>query len=201
MTTTHVPPVDPTRTLGQLVAERPARARVLERLGLDYCCHGDRPLGDAAAEAGVDVDVAIAELAAVVDTAGAEVDALPPVELVDHILTTHHEYLHEELPLLDALAAKVRDVHGERHPELHEVARLFGELRADLEPHLAKEEQVLFPAIRRLVEEGPVELPFGTIANPIRVMAAEHEGAGELLEALRAATSGYRVPADGCASY
>jgi len=198
--TTDQPAVDVHRSLGELVAERPARARVLERIGLDYCCHGARTLADASAEAGLDALAVAVELAAVYDVADADVDQLAPVPLVDHILAAHHAYLHEELPLLDALAAKVRDVHGERHPELADVARLVTAIRADLEPHLAKEEQVLFPAIRRLAE-GPVELPFGSIANPIRVMATEHEGAGDLLAALRRATGGYVVPDDGCASY
>lgn len=200
MTTTDLPPIDVERTLGELVAERPARARVLERAGLDYCCHGDRRLVDAAVSAQLDLDELVAALSAVTDTTDADIDGLGPVPLVDHILATHHAYLHEELPLLVALADKVRDVHGARHPELVDVARLVAAIRSDLEPHLAKEEQVLFPAIRRLAA-GPVELPFGTIDAPIRVMLAEHEVAGELLEALRDVAGDYEVPADGCASY
>ena len=87
-----------------------------------------------------------------------------------HIVDTHHRYLHAELPLLEALAAKVVTVHGERHPELTDVHRQVAELRADLEPHLMKEERVLFPAIAALAD-GPAEFPFGSVANPIRVMA------------------------------
>jgi regulator of cell morphogenesis and NO signaling len=201
MPTTDVPFADLDRTLGELVAERPARARVLERVDLDYCCGGRRSLRDAAVEAGLDpVDVA-AQLAAVTDTHGADVDALGPMALVDHILTTHHAYLHEELPLLDALAVKVRDVHGERHPELVEVAMLVGELRADLEPHLAREEEVLFPAIRVLAAGGPAEFMFGSIRNPIAVLLAEHDRAGELLAGLRRQAVDYALPGDACGSY
>ena len=198
--TSATPTVDVDRTLGELVAERPARARVLERAGIDYCCHGDRPLADAAAAAGIDAAALAADLAGVTDTSGADVDRLGPAELVAHIVATHHAYLHEELPLLDALAAKVLSVHGGRHPELQEVARLVAEIRADLEPHLAKEETVLFPAIDRLAA-GPAQFPFGTVANPISVMLREHDAVGDLLERLRAATGGYAAPEDGCASY
>ena len=91
-------------------------------------------------------------------------------------------------------------MHGQRHPELAEVARLVSDLRADLEPHMAREERVLFPAIRELAE-GPASFPFGSISNPIRVMLAEHDRVGQLLEQLRAASVDYAVPADGCASY
>jgi regulator of cell morphogenesis and NO signaling len=197
--TTAIPAIDTNRTLGDIVAERPGRARVLERAGLDYCCHGRRTLADAATDADLDAAALALELAQVDDPVGADVDALGPVELVDHIVATHHEYLHDELPLLHALASRVRDVHSARHPELHEVARLVAALRADLEPHLAKEEQVLFPAIRRLADGGLP--PFGPITSPIRVMEAEHEQAGELLVELRAASGGYQPPEDACASY
>lgn len=200
MSATEVPAIDLDRTLGDLVAERPARARVLERAGIDYCCHGQRLLRDAAVEAGLDPHAVAAALALVTDTEGVEVDRLSPVDLVDHIVDTHHAYLHEELPLIDALATKVRDVHGQRHPELVEVARLVREIRVDLEPHLAKEERVLFPAIRAAAD-GQTEFPFGSISAPVQLMQAEHDRAGELLAELRAAALGYVVPDDGCASY
>ena len=187
-----------TRTLGELVAEAPGRAAVLDRLGLDYCCHGQRTLADACTEAGLAAEVVVAEL----DTAISRPVDHPtdPAALADHIESTHHTYLHAELPALDTLAAKVAGVHGERHPELAEVHRLVVALRADLEPHLLKEEQVLFPAIRALVGGGR-EFRFGTVHNPIRMMSMEHDRAGELLAALRDVTGAYRVPDDGCASY
>ena len=200
MSTIDVPPVDVRRSLGDLVAERPARARVLERVGLDYCCHGQRSLTEAGEAAGLDVPALARELAEVDDDTDAEVDRLDPVGLVDHILQTHHAYLHQELPLLVALADKVRDVHGERHPELAAVAQIVQEIRRDLEPHLAKEENVLFPAIRDLAD-GATEFSFGAMADPIRVMFAEHDQAGELLARLRQAAGDYLVPADGCTSY
>jgi regulator of cell morphogenesis and NO signaling len=188
------------RTLGDLVAERPARARVLERLGIDYCCHGQRTLVDASGAAGLDPQAVAAEIEAVLDDTDADVDRLEPVALLDHILATHHRYLHEELPLLVALAEKVRDVHGSRHPELGRVAALVREIRDDLEPHLGKEERVLFPAIRDWAD-GQRSFPFGTLSDPVRMLMLEHDRAGELLEQLRSATSGYTPPADGCASY
>ena len=187
-------------TLGDLVAANPAVARVLEPLGLDYCCRGDRTLVDACAATGADASVvaaAIADLDVEGDTTWTSLDA--PV-LAAHIVDTHHRYLHEELPLLDALAAKVLSVHGDRHAELADVQRLVAEVRADLEPHLIKEERVLFPAINALAD-GQTEFAFGSVANPIRMMMIEHDRAGELLTELRAVTDTYRVPEDVCASY
>jgi regulator of cell morphogenesis and NO signaling len=123
-----------------------------------------------------------------------------PVALIDDIVLGHHAFLREELPALGALAAKVNVVHGGRHPELAAVHQLVVALQADLEPHMLKEERILFPAIR-LLAGGQRQFPFGPVHNPIRMMRLEHEQAGDLLAALRRATAGYAVPADGCASY
>ncbi|HKE74389.1 MAG TPA: iron-sulfur cluster repair di-iron protein [Acidimicrobiales bacterium] len=188
------------QTLGDLVTARPAAARILERHGLDYCCGGDRPLTEACDAAGVDVGDVVADLDELAPGDPEAWAALPPPGLAADIVATHHAYLHEELPLLDALADKVLRVHGDRHPELAEVRRLVAALAADLAPHLLKEERVLFPAIA-LLAEGHRDFPFGSIAAPITMMLAEHDRAGELLAALRAATGAYRPPADACASY
>lgn len=200
--------IDTCTSLGDLVTNHPRLAGELERRGLDYCCGGGRSLGDAAREAGLDPITVAAELS---DAAAAHEDAdegPPPwaamgiVQLTEHIVDTHHRYLWEELPRAEALAEKIAGVHGGRHPELAEVRRLVTELRTDLEQHLAKEERVLFPAIRALATDSPVpEFPFGHVANPIGMMLLEHDRAGELLADLRRITDGYRVPDDGCASY
>ncbi len=194
--------IDPSITLAELVTQRPALARELERRSLDYCCGGQRTLAEACAAQGLDVD----ETATALDAApGGEIApwaTFGPAELVDHLQATHHAYLHDELPRLTALADKVAQVHGGRHPELLDVQRLYGELRDDLEPHLAKEERVLFPMIRELAaaDTAPT-FHCGTLRNPISVMLREHDRAGELLERLRAMTDGFVIPDDACASY
>ena len=189
-----------TRTLGDIVAGNPATARALDRLGLDYCCHGQRSLESACAEAGLDPVAVLAELGAIGPGGDTSWARLEPPALADHIVESHHRYLKEELPLLDALAEKVLAVHGERHPELAGVRALVREIRSDMEPHLVKEERILFPAIHDLAG-GRRDFPFGTVANPVRMMLFEHDRAGDLLAALRAATGGYAVPEDACASY
>jgi regulator of cell morphogenesis and NO signaling len=194
MTDTHSP------SLADIVAGNPAAGRVLDGFGLDFCCHGERSLESACAAAGIDPGAVEASLREVHSTEDATWTTLDPAALAAHIVTTHHAYLHEELPLLDALAAKVLEVHGTRHPERGEVRRLVRELRADLEPHLLKEEQILFPAITELAN-GRRPLPFVWVADPIRVMSADHDRDGELLRRLRRATADYVVPDDGCASY
>jgi regulator of cell morphogenesis and NO signaling len=196
------------RTLAELVIAHPGAARALERHGLDYCCHGDRSLGDACRTAGLDPEMVASELSmGELSTGELAADPAPwahlgVAALVDHVEAVHHQFLWEELPRVGELVAKVVGVHGERHPELEQVATRFEMLRADLEPHLVKEEQVLVPMIRQLANATTrPTFHCGRISNPISVMMREHDRAGELLAELRALTNGYRVPDDGCASY
>lgn len=195
--------IDPAMTLGDIVTLRPSLAADLERRGLDYCCHGGRTLAEAARDAGLDAQTVADELSAMhADDSVAEWASLGLAELVDHIETVHHHYLWAELPRISALVDKIVTVHGERHPELADVQRLYTELRSDLEPHLVREEQELFPLIRQLAAaaDGP-QVDTHEIAAQIATLMSEHETVGELLEELNRVTSGYTTPADGCASY
>jgi regulator of cell morphogenesis and NO signaling len=195
--------IDPSMTLGDIVTLRPSLAADLERRGLDYCCHGDRTLADAARAAGLDAQTVADELSAAhADEPAAGWATLVPAELVDHIETVHHHYLWAALPRISALVDKIVTVHGERHPELAEVQRLYTELRPDLEPHLTREEQELFPMIRQLAATADEpQVDKRALAAHVDALVSEHETVGELLEDLNRVTSGYTTPTDGCASY
>lgn len=194
--------MDTTTTLAEIVTCDPGAARVLEAHHLDYCCGGSESLDAACATAGLDPAVVLAELTARPSGPAPDWSHMPPAQLADHIEDTHHAYLHRELPRLEALATKVAGVHRSRHPELDDVTSLVAALREDLEPHLAKEEQVLFPMIRELAGGAdPSTFHCGSLANPIRAMLAEHDRAGDLLARLRTVTGDQTVPDDGCASY
>jgi regulator of cell morphogenesis and NO signaling len=110
---------------------------------------------------------------------------------VTHILVAYHQPLKEELPRLEAMARKVLQVHGEKEPQmLAELLAVFLGLKAELEPHMEKEEQILFPMIERrqgVLADGPVE-----------VMREEHDRAGLALKRLRELTNDYEVPPRAC---
>lgn len=193
-------------TVGQLVVERPSWARVFEKLGIDYCCGGKKPLRQAIEEKGLAAEQVVAELEQ--EKSGSQKTAernwatASMTDLCDHIEQTHHEYLRQELPRLEFLTQKVADRHGDRRPELREVHRVMMALKDELESHMAKEEQVLFPICRRL--DTADELPqshCGSVNNPIVVMIREHDDAGDALARLRELTDNYTLPADACNTY
>jgi len=195
--------LDVSMTLAEAVDAFPVLAREFEKRGWDYCCGGNRTLDESCTLAGLDPSSTIAELSwlsAMVEPA--EWTTMAADVLVDHLEATHHRFLCDELPRVTTLVDKLVGTHGERHRELVDVAQCFATLRADLEPHLVKEERVLFPMIRELaVSTDAPSFHCGSLRNPISVMLSEHDAVGELLATLRQLTSGYTPPADGCATY
>ena len=185
--------IDPSASLGLLVAERPARAELFERLRLDYCCGGRQTLAQACQRRGLDPE-----------TVGRMLEALEAspldqwhierndwrrasiAELCEHIVAAHHDRLRAELPRIEGLLTTVVRVHGAGHRELHDLQRLFGAMRHELESHLETEERVLFPACRAAeAERTPVDR---------RLLAAheqEHGATGDALAALRELANDY----------
>ena len=194
--------IDTTMTLAALVDAHPQLAREFERRGLDYCCGGQQSLADACAGRGLDASTFNDLAAAITEDDAGDWSTFGVTDLVHHLEATHHRYLWGEMPRLSALIAKVMSVHGQRHSELADIASCYEEARADLEPHMLKEERVLFPMICELaVATEPPSFHCGTLRNPISMMLREHDVVGGLLARLRHLTNGYETPADGCASY
>ncbi len=206
--------VDGQMLVRDVVVRFPQARAALEALGVDYCCGGARPLAEAAKEAGVDlaqvlaaVNRAIAAPASAAESAAPDWAAASLTALADHILATHHAYMKRELPHLEALFAKVLRAHGAKHGDvLRQVHGVFTALRAEIEAHLMKEEQVLFPCIAEMDAQVAATrtvppMHCGTIRNPIRQMEAEHENAGEALAAMRRITGGYALPDDACPTF
>ncbi len=190
-------------SVGDWVADRPSRARVLERLGIDYCCGGQQPLSEACTSRGLEVAAVLRQMDAV-EPAPEDRDwrVAGLAELCGHIVDTHHAYVRGELPRIHSLIAKVVAAHGSRHGELASLQAVFEGLEDELMSHLMKEEQILFPMIGRIESApGPQAFHCGTIANPIRVMLAEHDSAGVALAEMRRRTGDYTAPADACPTW
>ncbi len=193
-------------SVGQFGTQQPSRARIFERLGIDYCCGGANPLSVACQDKGLDPQAVLRELTETAENHASDEQrdwsAATMSELADHIESTHHAYLRRELPRLTAMTMKVAAAHGQREPGLRELEAVFAEFRAELESHMEREEQVLFPLIRVL--ESAKTLPAfhcGSISNPIRVMVHEHENAGSALQRMRALTRGYQPSEEACNTY
>src|SRR3954463_10059982 len=190
------------RTVGELVADDFRSAAVFEHFGIDFCCSGRRTLDEAGRGAAADpvtVVHALTALPPVVGT-GDDVARWPIPRLIDLIVSTHHAYVRSAMPAITRHLAKLVEVHGARHPELARVNAYFQQVVVDLSQHMVKEEQVLFPYVRDLAEAGDpcgrTRSPFGTVANPIRMMEREHQEVGDAVRLIRELTRGYAAPGD-----
>lgn len=198
-------------TVREIAIQVPESTRLFEKLKIDYCCGGNRPLTEACGSAGVDIDNVIEMLGEVRQSKSEANGAvnfsdLSLSALSSHIVSTHHVFTRDEMNRLGELALKVIGAHGANHSELLQIGELFQRLSDELRPHMLKEEQVLFPYIVAMEQAaarnqpGPFA-PFGTVKNPVRMMMMEHDKAGEIMRELRALTANYQAPPDGCISY
>lgn len=197
------------RTVAEIVTENIATAAVFKRNGIDFCCGGKVKLEDICQKNHIDAKVVVEQLNKVIDEPSKQKEDNPDnwslTELVDHIIAKHHAYIKENMPLILEFADKVAQVHGDGAPEVIEVASLAHGLSDELLPHMMKEEMMLFPYIKQLDENQqgtPFQrAPFGTVNNPISMMEAEHDSAGEKLTRLHELTSAYQPPEWACNTY
>jgi len=202
------------KTVREWVLAQPGATRVFEKLGIDYCCGGNKSLQEACQVANLVLDDVVNSLAAAEQSAqqsrapcgSGNWQTDPLADVIAHITSTHHKYTREELARLGPLFAKVCSVHGQNHPELLEMQEIFHALAQELTMHMMKEEMVLFPYMIRMeeavVQKEPIlPAPFGSVQNPVASMEHEHDSAGSALRSMREASNGYVPPPDACISF
>lgn len=205
--------LDKTVSVGAVVAEQFRAAEVFNFYGIDFCCAGERTLEAAASEHQIELDVLLNALSNVLENE-AEQGSVGLLDfkawslelLVDYVIKYHHRRIREVGPKTLVLLEKVCEVHGEDHPELHDVRRLYESSLNELTLHLQKEERILFPFIYQIAQayeaQTPMpQAPFGTVENPINMMMHEHDQEGERMRQISELTGKYRVPENACNSY
>lgn len=188
------------RSIGEVVTLHPELVKVFMDFGVDFCCGGDRNVIEAIEkdtderEALIGAAEKAIEAASLFEVDGEKVtlDTLTTEQLITRIINNHHKFLRMTLPRLSDLMFKILDVHGDRHPELFEVHKIFGGLKTELEGHMIKEERQLFP---KLLEGG------SNLKSLIEELEAEHDVAGDALHELTDLTNHFTVPSDACSTY
>jgi len=192
-----------------LAMEQPSSVRVFEKFGIDYCCGGRKPLEQVCSEQNISLPQLLEKLAE------AEIASPQGVEpwtkstlakLVDLIVQVCHASTRTELERLTALSNKVHNRHGANHPELAQVQALVQQIVEEMTPHMDKEERVLFPYIVSLELAAQTGTPkpyafFGSVANPIAAMMAEHDLVGGALASIRQLTNHFQLPEGACPTY
>ncbi|MDO5615789.1 MAG: iron-sulfur cluster repair di-iron protein [Cruoricaptor ignavus] len=196
------------KTIGEIVAEDFRAAAVFKKYNIDFCCKGNRSIEDACESKKINPQDIYNALDNLQDTNAENIDynAWPLDLLADYVEKVHHRYVEEKTPILLQFLNKVSRVHGDRHPELLEIYELFEASSHDLAAHLKKEELVLFPFIRKMINAERENLPlenahFGTVENPVEMMKHEHSVEGERFAKIAELTNNYQFPEDACSTY
>ncbi len=185
----------PESALADLAVAFPAASRVFRRHGLDYCCHGRRPVSEACAERGLDASALLAEVSAEARASsdGESWSDRPLAEVVERIVSWYHARLRTELPLLLQMARKVEAVHAEKETVPAGLAAHLESLSQTLLDHLDKEEEGLFPML--------VSGRGGQPAPTVNALEREHEDVALALQKTRALTTDLVPPAEACTTW
>jgi len=197
-------------SIGEMVAEDYRKAEVFKKFGIDFCCGGKDSLDYTCKRKGIDVGEVKQALKKLdnrqTNHPSQDYNNWQLDFLCDYIMNTHHKYVNDALPQLDEYSSKVARVHGDFHPEVVEIDRHYREVANELRMHMQKEEGLLFPYIKQLVNakrrgESIPTPPFGSVRNPIKMMEMEHESAGGALQAINELSRGYNPPDEACNTY
>ncbi|WP_413998040.1 iron-sulfur cluster repair di-iron protein [Flavobacterium sp. W1B] len=196
-------------TIGEFVAQDFRTAAIFSKYGIDFCCKGNRTLEEVCDKKVITPDELLEQLETVLATkndAGIDFKSWPLDLLADYIEKTHHRYVEQKIPVLLQFLDKLCKVHGANHPELFEINELFIGCAGELTQHMKKEELILFPFIKKMVNatmnHQMIQAPgFGTVENPIAMMMDEHEAEGDRFVKIASLTNNYTPPADACNTY
>ena len=197
------------RSIGEFVAEDYRTAVVFQKYGIDFCCKGGRTIDEVCENKKIASEELLADLDEVVkqnNNQNTDFQTWSLDLLADYIEKTHHRYIVEKTPALRQYLDKLCRVHGSHHPELFEITEQFNSSADELAMHMKKEELILFPFIRDMVNaasdrENAGRANFGTIQNPIQMMMEDHEIEGERFRKMSSLSDSYSPPADACATY
>ncbi|MFZ3577275.1 iron-sulfur cluster repair di-iron protein [Virgibacillus sp. DJP39] len=191
---------------GDMVVKFPMASQVLKKYKIDFCCGGDRPIGEACDKKNLNKEEIVNEINDLYTSTAALHDSHVNWteesynNLIDYVVNTHHAYLNQILPELSGFVTKVYRVHGNNQPELSEIFSLFHKLKSELEHHLIQEETTIFPKIQAYEQEKNKTL-LPDLVKSIEVLESEHEDAGNILSQLREITNDYELPQGACKTY
>lgn len=197
------------KTVGELVAEDYRTATVFESFGIDFCCKGNKTLDEVCSSNGIEKEILLGKLKSITNNSfqiGLNYNSWPSDLLADYIEKTHHRYVEEKTLQIKQYLEKICLLHGKQHPELFKVKELFFASADELAVHMKKEELILFPYVRKLLEakkNGSAVTPpaFGSVNNPVEMMMQDHDAEGDRFREISKLTSNYTPPAEACNTY
>jgi regulator of cell morphogenesis and NO signaling len=121
-------------------------------------------------------------------------------ELAGYVTDKHHSYARQAAEIIHDRLNHLMSMNDDSKEDYRHLWNLFDQLFLELDNHMRKEETILFPFVRKMVQadqgHGEDEFPSVTmVRNPIELLLKEHRRVSNLLQELRMATNHYK-PAD-----
>lgn len=192
--------------ISEIVTDFPKASDLFKSYRIDFCCGGNRPLIEAVNQRKLSLDEVLTNLNTLYDKSKLLNESVIDwkvasySELIDYIISIHHRFLTEELPLLSPYVTKVMRVHGETNPHLVRIHKLFFELKAELLQHIFKEETEDFKLILDY-EQHPTVEKYKQLNAIVVELESEHQKAGDILKELRDITNDFTPPSNACGTY
>lgn len=192
------------KTIAEIVSEDISKASVFKKYHLDFCCGGGKTISKACENSDIDMDDLINDLENA-NTNNSDTNLnfkdWKLDFLIDYIVNVHHTYVLENIDIINEFAQKVATVHGGHNPENIEIANLFSQLSEELLSHMKKEEEILFPAIKHMLNNGDKEFSFASIESPVKMMEEEHDNAGDIIKKIQKLSNYFSTPEYACNTY
>lgn len=196
------------KTVAEIVTENIKTADIFKKNGIDFCCGGNVNVQDVCIKKGVDFELVKKEILELENkpTGSQDFNSWDLDFLADYIQNTHHKYVEEANGLIIQYSDKVAKVHGHHYTEVVKINKLFHAIAGELTMHMKKEEMILFPFIKQIAQakkDGTTLNPpgFGTIQNPINMMEAEHDDAGDIIKEIAALSNNFTPPPEACNTF
>lgn len=173
--------------LSDILLKNIKAASVFEKHNINYCINGNKTLEEACGTAEIKPALVISELNKLY---GSYANDIKTNEwsldfLCEYIVINHHTYIRKTFKKLLKQFKTIKRSHYN-----DDTMNEFVKLNQDFEIHMQKEEKLLFPYIKRLVDMEYSEkefetAPFGLIKEPITVMKKEHLSAVGKIDTLK----------------
>ncbi len=190
-------------SIGEIAAKDLRKVAVFRKYGIDFCCGGKKTISDVCEEMNINQHELEADLTKLENTeqVSKNYNDFPLDFMCDYIVNTHHLYVKQTLPILLELSEKVNTKHAEKFPELAKIKQLVIAIEKELTLHMYKEEQVLFPFIKKIVHNNTSDMNFEMVKEPITMMEMEHESVGALFQEIELFSNNYIAPESACNSF
>lgn len=194
--------------LNEIVKQYPGSRFVFEEFHFDYCCGGKQQLGQVCEKRNINVEDVITAIHKR-STQKEDIinfDEWPLDLLIDYIEKKHHRYVNDNLDHIQEKLDRLVYRHGDENPFLLQLNETFLLVARNLSMHMKKEELILFPFIRNLVNAQRngttlTEAGFGSVRNPIMMMEDEHQHEGDRLHIIAEMTNQFNPPPQACATW